>query len=121
MFEAPSGKTNHSGSEPQPATGLSTTFVVGTTDSEGLSTLFPRPSRTTGPARGHRSVRVPGLGAFPEPTWEDVERRRDEWVPWTIPHLVIDAVMSLDVNVADGLACIPESADNKTPKGTSLP
>jgi len=46
---------------------------------------------------------------------------RDEWAPWTIPHLVVDAVMSLDVNVADALACIAESADNKTPKGTSLP
>jgi len=72
----------------------------------------------------HRSRlegRVRGLGSFPEPTWEDVERRRDEWAPWLIEHLVIDAVRRLDVNVADALAYVAESADNKTPKGTSLP
>ena len=31
------------------------------------------------------------------------------------------AVRPLDVNVADALAYQAESADNKTPKGTSLP
>ena len=61
------------------------------------------------------------LGPFPEPTWDDVERTRQEWVPWTIPHLVVDAVAPLDVNVAEALAYVAESADNKTPKGTSLP
>ena len=24
--------------------------------------------------------------AFPEPSWADVERRREEWVPWSIEH-----------------------------------
>jgi predicted kinase len=74
--------------------------------------------------RLHRSRlerRVRGLGSFPEPSWEDVERRHEEWVPWTIARLVVDAVRPLDVNVADALAYVAESADNKTPKGTSLP
>jgi predicted kinase len=71
----------------------------------------------------HRSrleARVRGLGSFPEPSWDDVERRREEWVPWTIPDLVVDAVRPLDVNVLEALAYVAESADNKTPKGTSL-
>jgi hypothetical protein len=75
-------------------------------------------------SRLHQSrltARVRGLGTFPEPTWDDVERRRKEWVPWTIPHLVVDAVRPLDVNVEDALAYVADSADNKTPKGTSLP
>jgi hypothetical protein len=61
------------------------------------------------------------LGPFPEPSWEDVERRRDEWAPWNIEHLVVDAVRPLDVNLADALGYVAEAADNKTPKGTSLP
>ena len=65
--------------------------------------------------------RVRGLGSFPEPSWEDVERRREEWAPWTIYHLVVDAIAPLDGNVASALAYVAESADNKTPKGTSLP
>lgn len=75
-------------------------------------------------SRLHRSRlerRERGLESFPEPSWDDIERRREEWVPWTIAHLVVDAVRSLDANVADALAYVAESADNKTPKGTSLP
>src|SRR5258708_4571135 len=67
MFEAPSGKTNHNLPASQPAMGLSTTFFVGTTDFEGLSTGFPRPTRTTGQACDHRSMLIvvsglPGTG-----------------------------------------------------------
>lgn len=72
----------------------------------------------------HRSrleARLRGLGSFPEPSWDDVERRRDEWAPWAVAHLVVDAVRPLDANVAEALAYAAESADNKTPKGTSLP
>jgi hypothetical protein len=50
-----------------------------------------------------------------------VVRRREEWAPWTIDHLVIDAIAPLDANVATALNYMAESADNKTPKGTSLP
>ena len=60
MFEAPSGKTNHNVPASQPAMGLSTTFALATTDFEGLSTGFPRPSRTTGRACDHRSMLVAG-------------------------------------------------------------
>ena len=44
--------------------------------------------------------------AFPEPSWADVERRREEWVPWSIEHLVVDAVEPLDVNVERALAWV---------------
>ena len=75
-------------------------------------------------SRLHRSRlagRVRGLGSFPEPSWEEVERRREEWAPWTTDHLVLDAIAPLESNVAKALAYVAESADNKTPKGTSLP
>jgi predicted kinase len=77
-------------------------------------------------ARLHRSRlegRDRGLGSFPEPTWTDVERRREEWVPWTVEYLVVDATEPLEVNVARALAWVSASADgaadSKTPKGTS--
>src|SRR6476661_1249260 len=67
MFEAPSGKTNHNVSVSQPATGLSTTFADGSTNFQGLSTGFPRPSRTTEQACDHRPMLIvvsglPGTG-----------------------------------------------------------
>ena len=61
------------------------------------------------------------LESFSEPTRRDVERPREEWPPRTIDHLVVDATASLEINVAKAVAYVAESADNKTPKGTSLP
>jgi predicted kinase len=40
-----------------------------------------------------------GIEGFPEPSWEDVLRRRDEWEPWTDDHLTVDSVRELDENV----------------------
>jgi predicted kinase len=38
--------------------------------------------------------------AFPEPTWETVQLRRSEWVPWEQVDLrVVDAAGDLDLNV----------------------
>ena len=71
--------------------------------------------------RSRLAGRKRGLESFPEPTWKDVERRREEWAPWTIDRLVLDAIAPLESNVATALAYVAESADNKTPKGTSLP
>ena len=67
--------------------------------------------------RARLERRERGLGSFPEPSWADVERRRLEWVPWTIAHLVVDAIEPLGDNVARAVAFL--AAHNKTPKGTS--
>lgn len=37
---------------------------------------------------------------FGEPTWGDVQRRQEEFVPWPDEHLVIDSVRPLVDNVA---------------------
>ncbi|MCI0689650.1 MAG: ATP-binding protein [Sporichthyaceae bacterium] len=36
---------------------------------------------------------------FPEPTWSDIQRQRDKFVPWLDDHLVIDSVRPLADNV----------------------
>lgn len=40
-----------------------------------------------------------GLSRYPEPTWDEVERRRLETEPWTEDHLVVDSGHALSVNV----------------------
>jgi predicted kinase len=45
-----------------------------------------------------------GLDGVPEPTWEQVERRRLESAAWTEPVLAIDSVASLESNLARVLA-----------------
>jgi predicted kinase len=42
--------------------------------------------------------------ALPEPSWDSVQRRREEWMPWPEPHLVLDAADLLDGNVAKAVA-----------------
>lgn len=44
-----------------------------------------------------------GIEIFPEPSWDDVLRRRDEWEPWTDDHVVVDSIRGLDENVAKAL------------------
>jgi predicted kinase len=61
------------------------------------------------------------LSAFAEPSWDAVVRRREEWVPWTVERLVIDAVESVDDNLARAIGWIRAAGHNKTPKGTSGP
>ena len=41
--------------------------------------------------------------ALPEPAWTDVERRRAEWTPWPEPHLTLDALDPVEVNLAKAL------------------
>ena len=41
--------------------------------------------------------------AIPEPSWDDVERRRAEWTSWPEPHLTLNALDSVEVNVAKAL------------------
>ena len=55
------------------------------------------------------TTRHRGLAAiFPEPTWEDVERRRLEYTRWTEPVLSVDAASPRDANVERVLAWIAE-------------
>ncbi len=48
--------------------------------------------------------------AIPEPAWEDVERRRTEWSSWAEPHLTLDALEQIDLNLAKALAYIAGEA-----------
>ena len=41
--------------------------------------------------------------ALLEPAWEDVERRRTEWTAWPEPHLTLDALAPIEVNLATAL------------------
>jgi predicted kinase len=48
--------------------------------------------------------------ALPEPSWEDVDRRRAEWTAWPEPHLTLDAIEPVDVNVAKALDYLARSS-----------
>jgi hypothetical protein len=59
--------------------------------------------------RTHRerlARRARDIDGFPDPSWEDVVRRRDEWEPWGDERLVVDSVWELDENAADALAFV---------------
>ena len=70
--------------------------------------------------------------AIPEPTWDAVARRRDEWVAWPFAPLTVDSSEPLDLNVARVLEAVRmviaeraaldagdvRVADNETPEGT---
>jgi len=43
--------------------------------------------------------RVRGIDGFPEPSWDEVLARRDEWQAWTVDRLVLDSVLPLADNV----------------------
>ena len=52
--------------------------------------------------RAHRrrlAKRQRGLSRYPEPTWDEVERRRSETEPWAEDHLVVDSRAQLATNV----------------------
>jgi predicted kinase len=42
--------------------------------------------------RRRLASRQRAIEGFPEPAWEEVVARRDEWEPWTEPRLVVDTV-----------------------------
>jgi predicted kinase len=48
--------------------------------------------------------------ALPEPGWVDVERRRAEWTSWPEPHLTLDALDAVEVNVAKALEHIARAS-----------
>ena len=43
------------------------------------------------------------IAGLPEPSWDDVQRRRAEWEPWPEDRLVIDAMQGLAENTATAL------------------
>jgi predicted kinase len=43
------------------------------------------------------------IAGFPEPSWDDVLRRRAEWEPWADERLVVDSMRGVDENVARAL------------------
>ena len=60
------------------------------------------------------AARERGL-AIPEPSWEDVQRRATEWVPWPEPHLTLDAANPLEDNVARALDHVDRAEAVKRP------
>jgi predicted kinase len=44
-----------------------------------------------------------GIEGFDEPSWDDVERVRAEYEPWTDRHLVLDSVAELPANIKQAL------------------
>ncbi|MFF5933316.1 hypothetical protein [Streptomyces sp. NPDC012508] len=43
------------------------------------------------------------IEGFHEPTWEAVERRREEFAPWADDRLVLDSVIDMSQNIATAL------------------
>jgi hypothetical protein len=56
--------------------------------------------------RRRLSSRVREIEGFPEPTWQEVGARRNEWEEWAEDHLVLDTVEPLNDNVDRALAYI---------------
>jgi predicted kinase len=44
-----------------------------------------------------------GIDGFPEPTWQAVERLREDFAPWTGHRLVLDSVTGMSSNMAAAL------------------
>ena len=59
-----------------------------------------------GTHRERLARRVRDIDGFPEPSWEDVVRRRDGWEPWGDEHLVVDSVRELEESVVEALAYV---------------
>lgn len=54
--------------------------------------------------RSRLAARTRDINGFPEPTWDDVLARRDEWEQWPEDRLVVDSVSPLADNVERVLA-----------------
>jgi len=49
--------------------------------------------------RARLAGRTRDIHGFPEPTWDEVSNRRDEWEEWNQERLVLDSVEPLDLNL----------------------
>jgi hypothetical protein len=56
--------------------------------------------------RDRLAGRVRDIDGFPEPSWDDVLARRDEWEPWKEPRLLIDSTGSHADNLAEALSYV---------------
>jgi predicted kinase len=56
--------------------------------------------------RARLAGRVRGIDGFPEPSWDDVIARRDEWEPWREPRLLIDSTRRHADNLAEALSYV---------------
>jgi hypothetical protein len=54
--------------------------------------------------RRRLAERERGLEPFPEPTWADILRQRDETEAWSTDRLVVDSVEEIEANVERALA-----------------
>lgn len=54
--------------------------------------------------RARLAGRTRDIDGFPEPSWDDVQARREEWEPWQEPRLLIDSTRPHADNVATALA-----------------
>jgi predicted kinase len=78
--------------------------------------------------RGRLHERIRDL-SIPEPTWEAVTLRRNEWVAWPFAPLVVDTLEAPEANIAKvvgaaraiGSRPVPAAGDSKTPEGTPFP
>ena len=58
--------------------------------------------------RSRLANRVRSIDGFPEPTWDDVTARREEWQEWTEDRLVLDSIEPLGDIVERALAYVHE-------------
>ena len=56
--------------------------------------------------RARLNERERDIDGFPEPSWDDIVARRDEWEPWTEERLIVDSMRELRDNVAAALAFV---------------
>lgn len=56
--------------------------------------------------RGRLTERVREIDGFPEPSWDDVLARRDEWEPWQEPRLPVDSTVAPADNLAEAVSYI---------------
>lgn len=56
--------------------------------------------------RDRLAGRVRDIGGFPEPSWDDVIARRDEWEPWKESRLLVDSTRRHADNLAEALSYV---------------
>jgi predicted kinase len=61
--------------------------------------------------------RTRDIEGFPEPTWADIEERKREYLEWTRPRLVLDALEHAGENIKNAIAHVQAGArDSETGK-----
>lgn len=55
-------------------------------------------------------ARVRNIQGMPEVTWEDVENRRDEYLPWHEERLIVDTSTTMENSLQQALQYVKESS-----------